>query len=165
MTLYSVDTSAFITGRRDVLPVQTFATFWHNIAVLIKRGDVRAVDVVRDEIRGRDDDTRKWVAQQTGLFVPLRREIQLATKKVLAAHPKLMGVAKNRNGADPFVIGYALAAGGTVVTEERHEGSPSRPRIPIVCEAMDVPCINLVGLAAKYGSSFVEKPLNDRPLD
>lgn len=160
MTLYSADTSAFINGRRDVLPADTFGTFWHNIEVLIRRGNIRAVDVVRDEIRGRDDDTRKWVSQQPGLFVPLRREIQLATRKVLAEHPRLMGNAKNRNGADPFVIGYALAAGATVVTEERHEGSPNRPRIPIVCEMLGIPCTNLVGLAATYGSSMVERPLD-----
>jgi Domain of unknown function (DUF4411) len=92
----------------------------------------------------------------------LRREIQLATRQVLAAHPKLMGNAKNRNGADPFVIGYALAVGGTVVTEERHDGSASRPRIPMVCALMGVPCTNLVGLAARYGASLVEKILDER---
>lgn len=80
MTQFSVDTSAFITGRRDMLPVETFGTFWHNNEVVIRRGDVRAVDVVRDELRARDDDTRKWASQQQGLFVPLRREIQLATR-------------------------------------------------------------------------------------
>jgi hypothetical protein len=160
VTLYSVDTSALITGRRDVLPAQTFGTFWHNVEVIIRRGDVRAVDVVRDELRSRDDDTRKWASQQTGLFVPLRREIQLATREVLRAHPRLTGVAKNRNGADPFVIGYAIALGGTVVTEERHEGSTNRPRIPVVCDLMGVPWTNLVGLAAAYGAGFVERPLD-----
>lgn len=160
MTLFSFDTSAFISGRRDVLPASTFGTFWCNIEALIRRGEIRAVDVVRDEMRRRDDDTRKWASQQRGLFVPLRREIQLATRKVLTEHPKLMGIASNRNGADPFVIGFALAVGGTVVTEERREGSASRPRIPIVCELMSVPCTNLVGLAERFGAAFVEKPLD-----
>ena len=71
-----------------------------------------------------------------------------------------MGVAKSRNGADPFVIGYAIAVSGTVVTEERHEGSAARPRIPVVCDLMGVPWTNLVGLAGAYGAGFVERPID-----
>jgi hypothetical protein len=64
----------------------------------------------------------------------------------------------------PFVIGFALAVGGTVVMEEWHEGSASKPRIPIVCELMGIPWTNMVGLAGHYGAGFVEKPLiSDSP--
>jgi Domain of unknown function (DUF4411) len=163
VVIYSFDTSAFIQGRRDVLPAETFTTFWANLATLIRRGEIRAVDVVKDELAVRDDETKKWAVAQPGLFVPLSREVQLATRKVLALHPKLMGVGNQRNGADPFVIGLAVALGGTVVTEERQLGSPSRPRIPHVCEAMEVPHTNLVGLAQSFGRDFVEKPLLLRP--
>lgn len=79
------------------LPVSTFGTFWGNVEVLIRRGEIRSVDVVRDELKSRDDDTRKWASKHSGLFVPLRREIQLATKKVLSEHPRLMGVGNARS--------------------------------------------------------------------
>jgi Domain of unknown function (DUF4411) len=159
VTLHSFDTSAFIQGRRDVLPADTFKTFWSNIEVLIKRGEIRSVDVVRDELAARDDDTRRWAKTQNGLFVPLNRQAQLATREVLARHPRLMGVGNQRNGADPFVIALAMTSGGAVVTEERQTGSLIRPRIPHVCESLGVPCINLVTFAGRHGLEFVEKPL------
>jgi Domain of unknown function (DUF4411) len=98
--------------------------------------EIRAVDVVRDELSRRDDDVTTWGRAQSGLFVALDVDIQLATRDVLTRHPRLMGKGGGRNAADPFVIGLARAHGGVVVTEETMSGNLSKPRIPDVCEAL-----------------------------
>ena len=53
-----------------------------------------------------------------------------------------MGIGGPRNGADPFVIGLAIARGGSVVTQETPR-TIIKPRIPDVCEALEVPCMTL----------------------
>jgi Domain of unknown function (DUF4411) len=118
-------------------------------------GDVRSIDVVRDELSKRDDEVHAWARTQEALFLPLDEAVQRATREVLAAHPKLMGRGGGRNAADPFVIGLALARGGVVVTEETMSGNlDNKPRIPDVCQALGVPWTNLVGFLQQQGYSY-----------
>lgn len=154
MPLYSFDTSAILNGRRDQLPPSVFSTLWQQIEALITEGSIRSVEVVRDELGKRDDDANTWARAQSDLFVPLDQDIQLATKQILQAHPKMMGTGGGRNGADPFVIGLALARTGTVVTDETFSGNLNKPRIPDVCRAVSVPCVNLVGFVQAQGWRF-----------
>ena len=152
--LYSFDTSSILNGRRDLLPPEIFPSLWANIEGLIATGDVRCVDVVKDELARREDDVCAWAKSQAGLFVALDADVQTATRSVLAAHPKLMGKGGGRNAADPFVIGLASVHNATVITEETPSGNLGRPRIPDVCAALNVPWLNLVGFVRLQGWSF-----------
>ena len=143
LPFYSFDSSAIINGRRDLFMPSTFASLWEQIEAMIAIGQIRAVDEVKREIAKKDDDAARWAKAQTGLFVPLTGDIQRATREVLAAHPRLLGIGGGpRNGADAFVIALAIAQGGTVVTQEvpRHV---DKPRIPDVCDAMGIPWLTV----------------------
>lgn len=141
---FSFDTSAFINGQRDIFRPTTFGPLWDAIAKMIEAQDILAVDEVKREIRRKDDNVAKWVLSQRGLFVSLEHDIQKATKEVLAACPRLMAQhGANRNSADPFVVGLALARGATVVTQETPANSPRKPRIPDACIAVGVPWMTL----------------------
>jgi hypothetical protein len=141
---FSFDTSAFINGQRDLFRPTTFGPLWDAIADMIQAHKILAVDEVKQEIRRNDDDVAKWVLSQRGLFVPLEQDIQKATKEVLAACPRLMAQhGANRNSADPFVVGLALARGGTVVTQETPANSSRKPRIPDACIAVGVHSMTL----------------------
>jgi hypothetical protein len=141
---YSFDTSAFINGRRDLYRPPTFTPIWDAIAQMITSRQVLAVDEVKREIKRKDDDVGRWVRSQRGLFVPLEHDIQQATREVLTACPRLMAQhGANRNSADPFVVGLALARGGTVVTQETPGNSDRRPRIPDACIAVGIECMTL----------------------
>jgi hypothetical protein len=154
VTLYSFDTSSLLNGRRDLLPPQVFPSLWSNIEAMIAGGEIRAVDVVRDELGRRDDEVTQWARAQTDLFVALDADIQHATRDTLARHQKLMGKGGGRNAADPFVIGLAHARGGIVVTEETLSGNLDKPRIPDVCEALEVPWLNMIGFVQAQAWSF-----------
>lgn len=144
LPFFSFDTSAFINGQRDLFRPPTFGPLWDAIAEMIEAQKIIAVDEVKREIRRKDDDVGKWVRSQRGLFVPLQLDIQRATKEVLSACPRLMAQqGATRNSADPFVVGLALARGGTVVTQETPANSSRRPRIPDACIAVDVPWLTL----------------------
>lgn len=141
---FSFDTSAFINGRRDIFRPPMFEPIWDAIAEMIASGQVLAVDEVRREIKRKDDEVSLWARRKRGLFVPLEHDIQHATKAVLTACPRLMAQhGASRNSADPFVVGLALARGGTVVTQETAANSEKKPRIPDACAAVGVECVTL----------------------
>jgi hypothetical protein len=150
LVFYSFDTSAYINGQRDLLPPRIFSQLWANIEAMIDAGSIRSVDVVKDEIKKRDDDVKAWAAGQSDLFLPLSEDVQLATRDVLAVHRRLVGVGGRRNAADPFVIGLALVHSGKVVTEEKRKNLAS-PHIPDVCDAMGVEWTNLIGFVDEQG--------------
>jgi hypothetical protein len=152
--VYSLDTSAIINGRRDIFMPPTFTSIWDAIEDMVNAGQVLAVEEVRRELSKRSDDAFAWAKSCKGLFVPLDRDVQLATRQVLAAHPRLLGTGGGpRNAADPFVIGLALARGGTVVTQETPRNI-DKPRIPDVCDALDIPWMTLPQFVAAQGWSL-----------
>lgn len=154
LPFYSFDSGAFINGRRDLFIPSTFPTMWSNIEGLIASGQVRAVDEVKREVSHYDDVTARWVKAQKGLFVPLTRGVQEATSEVLAAHPRLISLGSSRSSADPFVVGLAMAEGGTVITQETPSGKLHKPRIPDVCIDMGVPWMTLPQFVAEQGWTF-----------
>lgn len=153
---YSFDTGAFINGRNDIFKPRAFAAVWQQIEALIALGQVRAVDEVKREVLKQDDECAAWVKKQKGLFLPLTEDVQLATKKILKAHPLLLGNrgGGHRNSADPFVIALAMVHDGTVVTQETRSRSMKKPRIPDVCESFSVPCCSLPEFVDEQGWTF-----------
>ncbi len=156
LPFYSLDTSAVINGRRDIFLPETFGPVWEGIEQMIALGQVRAVDEVRIELAKKSDEAKRWAASCMGFFVPLSRDIQLATSEILAAHPRLLGMGGPRNSADPFVIALAYARGGTVVTQETPR-NVTMPRIPDVCEAMCIPWLTLPQFVNQQGWQMVRR--------
>lgn len=152
---YSFDSGVFINGRRDIFIPSTFPGMWSHIEQMIALGQVHAVDEVKREVTRHDDETARWARAQKGLFVPLTRDVQEATSRVLERHPKLISLGSNRNSADPFVVGLAMAQDGTVVTQETASGKLHKPRIPDVCDAMGVPWMTLPQFVAQQGWTFL----------
>lgn len=50
MGFYSFDTSSILNGRRDLFFPTVFKTLWANIENMVEDGQIRSVDVVRDEL-------------------------------------------------------------------------------------------------------------------
>ena len=152
--MYSFDTSALICGIRDLLPLETFPSLWRYVEGEIASGSVRCVDEVLRELERRDGDAvHSWAVEQPNLMVELDSDIQAATKRVLKEHPRLLGLGKGRNGADPFVIALALVHDGVVVTQEMR-GSATKPKIPDVCEAMGIRSLTLIEFVVEKGWKF-----------
>lgn len=153
MASYSFDTSSLLNGRRDDLPPRTFRTLWERIEDLVGTS-VFAVDPVKAELERKHDETFAWARAQDDLFVPLEEDIQLATREVLTRCPKLVAVGGRRDGADLFVVAFALARDGAVVSQESPGRSLNKPRIPDACEAVGVRCLRLVEFIEEQGWEF-----------
>jgi predicted nucleic acid-binding protein len=150
---YCFDTSVLIECWSRSYPPDVFPGLWLKLDELIANQEVLCPDEVRVELARQDDDLAKWVKARPHLFVPLDEAVQRATSEVLALHPLLMKATKNRNGADPFIIATARVRNLTVVTEEKG-GTSAKPKIPSVCDALSVPCVNVLSFLRDQGWSF-----------
>jgi Domain of unknown function (DUF4411) len=150
---YCFDTSALIECWSRSYPPDIFPGLWAKMDALVTRQHVLCPEEVRVELARQEDELAKWVNARPHMFVALDEAIQMATSEVLAQHPFLMKATKNRNGADPFVIATARVKSLTVVTEEKG-GTAAKPKIPSVCQAIGVPCVNVLSFLRDQGWSF-----------
>jgi hypothetical protein len=70
--------------------------------------------------------------------------VQQQVDHIVNTYTALVAVGKEKFQADPFVIALAKVNSFTVITEETGIGSLGK--IPGVCNAMKVDCINLMQL-------------------
>ncbi len=66
------------------------------------------------------------------IIQPTSRALMLEARTLLAEHPMLTKAGTGRSAADPFVIAGAALESCSLVTQEKG-GTPSKPRIPLVC--------------------------------
>ena len=128
-----------------------FEPVWERLAELIDSGQLRASIEVFTEIKKKDDSLANWCKEHESLFVEIEDDvIQNNVIEILKNYPRLIDTRKGRDGADPFVIAYALTGSPfhTVVTEEQG-GTSERPKIPVICESEKIRCISLMQLISE----------------
>lgn len=152
---YVIDTSCLIRAWYEAYPIDVLPPFWDRLAQAIADGTVISTMEVYRELEKKDRaDLFKWAKQHKQLFHELDEGSQAAVSAILTDHPRLVMSLKGRTQADPFVIALAAVGYHTVVTEERAEGNDKRPRIPNVCAAKNIECINLLGMIRALGWTF-----------
>lgn len=149
---YSLDTSAILDGRKRHYPPDIFPALWVNFERLIGDGSIKATEMVRHELERKDDEVLKW-CKELEVFIDVDETIQTVVSEILAAHPKLVSEGGQRSFADPFVIALAKPHRCVVVTGESG-GTEDRPRIPFVCRAVGVECINMLELIRRERWAF-----------
>ena len=148
---YCFDTSVFINAWNRDYPKDVFASLWSKLETMIDDGKIIAPEDVRIELERKDDEVYAWAIQRSFMFVPIDVSVQNAVLEILKRFPRLVDTRKSRSGADPFVVGLALASGLTVVTYEKHSGTLEKPNIPDVCDEYDVKRISLMDMARIEG--------------
>jgi hypothetical protein len=144
--MYSVDASALIYGWNEHYPPDVFPTVWDHLGSLAIAGRLLVSDEIAEELRRKDDNLYNWLRGFPTAVVPLDGPIQQQVRTILSSHQRLLDTRKNKSGGDPFVIALAQVRNATVVTAELATNSLTRPKIPDVCAAIGVRCINLVDL-------------------
>jgi len=151
---YSIDTSSLIWAWRFAYPRERFPSVWAQIENLIRTGDLKASPMVLEELERQEDDLHAWAAAKPEMFTDLDDAQQQEVRAIMATHPGMVQPGEDRVNADPFVIALARCRGLTVVSEERRSGNPNTPKIPNVCAARGVPCVNLLGMMGDLGWRF-----------
>jgi hypothetical protein len=85
-----------------------------------------------------------WLQPRASMFQVPDETVQGQVDHIVNTYTGLVTAGKEKFQADPFVIALAKVSGYTVITEETGIGSLGK--IPGVCNAMKVDCINLMQL-------------------
>jgi len=124
-----------------------FPTLWTNLDALIDEGRLVSSDeVLRELERKEGDKLHEWAKERSNIFLPLDDSIQACASEIMGNHPRLVDGRTGKSFGDPWVIATARTNGCIVVTGEKPTGNPNRPKIPDVCQVMDVRCISFLDL-------------------
>lgn len=161
MTSYVLDTNVFIDAKNIFYDMNVFPAFWDWLELQNEIGKVHSVEHVYKELQGREDELSEWAKTNHYDFF-LNYE-----PAVVEAHLYLDGWAKNSDyqesashiflgeRADSWLIAYAMAQGGTVVTHEVPSSSKSKIKIPDVCKEHNIKCLNLFEMLKQEKPKFV----------
>ncbi len=148
---YSLDTSGILDAWVRFYPPDVFPTIWSNMDGAAKDGTILVVDEVVRELERKDDGIHQWIKERPSMIVPIDAQIQSLVGQIMARYPRLVDNRKHRSGCDPWVIALARARGLTVVTAEKPTNTLHKPKIPDVCRALGVACLEIVELFRERG--------------
>jgi len=151
---YVIDTCSII-DLRVWYPPEMAGDVWEVLGRLLDNGVVASVEEVLEELKVQEDRVLEWAMRHRGAFLPIDVDLQRETKRILEAYPQLIDPKRRKSSADPFVIAAAQLYGATVVTEEKPSRPPARPKIPNVCQGLELECIRIVELFRREGYRFV----------
>lgn len=151
---YCVDTSGWLDGWERHYPPDVFPTLWSKIEQLIDAEQIMSSEEVYVELQKKADELHDWVKNRKQMLVPLSEEIQGIAAELLREFPRLVDTLRGRSKADPFVIATAIGRDAIVVTGEPVTGKMNKPRIPDVCQAKGIRCINFLQMIRELKLSF-----------
>jgi len=142
---YCIDTSALIAAWYERYKPNRFPKLWEQLDQLIQEGRlVSSTLVLRECSKQRSEELHDWLQPRSAMFHTPDETVQGQVDYIVNTYTGLVSAGKEKFQADPFVIAQAKVGSYTVITEET--GPTSRAKIPGVCNAMKVECINLMQL-------------------
>lgn len=152
--VYCIDTSSIFEWYVRTYPPTIFESLPKRMEQLIADGRLRSPKAVFDEVRP-GDDCHEWAKAQTELFVEESVTVQKRVRQIMATHHNPLKPQKGIGGADPFVIAMARDGGSNwVVVADEHAGTAESRKIPFVCKAEQVECINFQEMMLREGWRF-----------
>lgn len=153
MAKYVFDSNIFINLHRRQ-PIDIFPSLWNKIGDLMDDGTIISSQEVYDEIMIGGDDLEKWAKARKSCFLASSVPIQQEVRNILSTYRGLVEGGKKKNSADPFVIALAKQKQCKVVTEEVRTRNEEAPKIPDICDAYQIECIDFVGFAREEKFTF-----------
>lgn len=149
------DTGAFINGRRDHYPAETFPSVWELVADAMRTERIVVPRAVLVELQAKDDDTCAWAKELAECFVEPTEDVQREAGVIYGLLPNPGG----RDAADPFVVAEAKVRDFTVVTYEGRSfsGVPTKNwgnKMPGICLRLGVECRTLPEALTMLGARF-----------
>ena len=131
-----------------------FPSLWDKLSGRVGDGVLKCSEEVYVELKKKDDGLHDWIKARKEVLIPIDEKIQGIVSELLEAYPRLVDTHRNRSQADPFVIATAELLQAVVVTGEQPRGNLDVPKIPDVCEARKIRCINFLEMLRELGWKF-----------
>ena len=153
---YCLDSGVFIESWHRYYAQDVFPTLWCRLAEGLENGTLVSSDVVLEELRRKDDEILMWCNTYVESFLEATESIQLRQKQIIAEFPNMVsqgsGIGSSR--ADPWVIATGAEIGCCIVSFERLPASSKKPKIPYVCQELQIRHKTLLEVMQAEGWSF-----------
>jgi hypothetical protein len=152
---YCIDSCSIMDlWDEDVYPSASFPTLRPQVLQHISNGTISSCVEVYQELLVGGDDVSDFAEQNKHIFMDIDKKTAEVLREIFAKYPELAMTEKTI--ADPFIVAHAKARGLTVVTSEKKSAttSPTKPKVPNLCEQFGVKCINLAELLAELKMVF-----------
>jgi len=166
MPVYVLDSNFFIQAHRFYYPIDVATGFWNKVRQLAEEGRVISIDKVKKELYDKNDTLEEWCRNN------LPEDFFKDTSVVLAAYGQVTTWAMSRRGhylpkalnefldadeADAFLVAFCLAdtSNRFIVTHEvSTPNKVSKIKIPDVCAALNVSCVNTIEMFRQLREMF-----------
>jgi hypothetical protein len=159
--MYLLDSNILTEAKNRYYSFDICPGFWSWLDAESVLGGVASIKRIRAEINDGDDDDplKLWVAENKLDFLEPDAATVEAMKEVTQWVMAQDYNEANRAGffakADPLLIAHAKAHDYTVVTHEKKvPGNSKKVKIPNVCEALDVKCIDTFQMLTAEKAQF-----------
>lgn len=165
MTTYILDTDVLIDAKNRYYGFDFCPAFWEWLRVKNLHGIVESVFPVAQEIQNYavEDELAQWATgiQTQNFFVEPNRDVYVAYERVTEWTMTTQHEEHTRqdflNKADSWVIAHAIAHQGVVVTLEGERRRKSKIKIPVVCRALGINCMDTFEMLREAEVCFVNR--------
>lgn len=147
---FVLDANVFIQAAREYYAFDLAPAFWDNLVDRANNGQVLSIDYVKKELERLNDELSVWAERKFGSAFASTNQ-----QDVLECYAKIINwvqaqkqflnyaISDFAKGADGWLIAYAMAKDCIVVTHEVLAiYAKKRVKIPNVCQAFNVSCMN-----------------------
>lgn len=168
LTTYLLDANVFIEAKRRYYAFDLCPGFWDSLVVHHANSRIKSIDQVKTiEFQRGDDDLKEWASKGIpAAFFAVSEEPNIITRYAevigwVQSQQRFFPFAKTEfaNSIDGWLIAYAKANNLVLVThEERAPQSRAKVKIPDVCDAMCVLCVDTFDMLRTLGTRFILSP-------
>ena len=160
MTIYLLDANVFIQAKNLHYGFDFCPAFWDWLIRQNRAGKVASIEKVADELHAVDDDLKLWAKKRGADFFlrpddAIPRTFKSVSDWVVNQNYSPTAIDIFLQGADYWLIAYALAHRFTVVTHEKPENSRNKIKIPNACIGLKIPCITPYAMLRREQARFV----------
>lgn len=157
--MYSIDTNIYLDWWVRRYPEDVFPSVRGQIEMLITGGKWIAVERVADEIQHvAPSPLKAWARANKSQFYRHDAALIAEANAITTRFPGLIDPYARHDEADRYVIALAKLKGCAVVSHETPARSkkyaPRTHYIPDVCNALGIPCIDLLDLMRREKWAF-----------
>jgi hypothetical protein len=147
MQPYWIDADVLIQAINLYYPFKRVAKFWVFLSQQVEAGVIRSSRLVWQEVCAGDDELAEWLSnrRESGLCVSASRATQAEYAQIseyVFNTYRPHQAAEFLRGGDGWVIAHAMETSGTVTTQESAKSKKARIKIPTVCKALGVRCLD-----------------------
>jgi len=160
--VYVLDTNVFIEASRRYYAFDIAPAFWDTLVECAQKGHIVTIDKVKQEIERGNDTLKQWMKNIFYQWCKSTSESGVTDAysdimKWVIAQNQFLPEAKYKfaNGADGWLIAYAIAKNLIVVTHEEFDSNIKKQvPIPNVCRAFNVPYTDTFQMLRNLGVKF-----------